>query len=56
MIDRNASFRLADSTQIPFRNSGVFLREDGEWKLVHGHTSIGVRSEELFGENVTASS
>jgi hypothetical protein len=56
VIDRNASFRLADSTQIPFRNTGVFRREDGEWKLVHGHTSIGVRSEELFGEDVTASS
>jgi ketosteroid isomerase-like protein len=56
VIDRNASFRLPDSTQIPFRNTGVFRREDGEWKLVHGHTSIGVRSEELFGEDVTASS
>ena len=55
-IDRNASFRLPNSTQIPFRNTGVFRREDGEWKLVHGHTSIGVRSEELFGEDVTASS
>src|SRR5215213_9453448 len=42
--------------QIPFRNTGVFRREDGEWKLVHGHTSIGVRSEELFGEDVTACS
>ena len=56
VIDRNASFRLPNSTQIPFRNTGVFRREDGEWKLVHGHTSIGVRSEELFGEDVTASS
>ena len=56
VIDRNASFRLPDSTQIPFRNTGVFRREDGEWKLVHGHTSIGVRSEECFGEDVTASS
>src|SRR5919112_2653708 len=56
VIDRNASFRLPDSTQIPFRNTGVFRREDGEWKLVHGHTSIGVRSEELFGEDVTVSS
>ena len=56
VIDRNASFRLPDSTQIPFRNTGVFHREDGEWKLVHGHTSIGVRSEELFGEDATASS
>jgi SnoaL-like protein len=55
-IDRDASFRLADGTEIPFRNSCVFLEEDGEWKLVHGHSSIGVSNEELFGQDVTASS
>jgi hypothetical protein len=53
-IDRDASFRLPDGTEIPFRNSAVFLEEDGEWKLIHAHTSIGVRNEELFGEDVTA--
>ena len=53
-IDRDASFRLADGTQIPFRNSCVFVQEDGEWKLIHGHASIGVKNEELFGEDVTA--
>jgi hypothetical protein len=42
-IDRNASFRPPDGTEIPFRNSAVFLQEDGEWKLIHTHTSIGVR-------------
>ncbi len=56
VIDRDASFRLPDGTEIPFRNSCVFHLEDGEWKLIHGHTSIGVRNEELFGEDVTASS
>jgi hypothetical protein len=54
VIDRNSSFRIPDGTEIPFRNSAVFLQEDGEWKLVHTHTSIGVRNEELFGEDVTA--
>jgi hypothetical protein len=54
-IDRDASFRLPDGTEIPFRNSAVYLEEDGEWKLIHAHTSIGVRNEELFGEDVTAS-
>jgi ketosteroid isomerase-like protein len=52
-IDRDALFRLPDGTGIPFRNSCVFLQEDGEWKLIHGHSSIGVRNEELFGEDVT---
>jgi ketosteroid isomerase-like protein len=42
-IDRNASFRPPDGTEMPFRNSAVFLQEDGEWKLIHTHTSIGVR-------------
>lgn len=33
-----------------------FVQEDEEWKLIHGHTSIGVRNEEMFGEDITASS
>jgi ketosteroid isomerase-like protein len=53
-IDRDASFRLPDGTEIPFRNTCVFVQEDGEWKLVHGHTSIGVRNEEVLGEDITA--
>ncbi len=56
VIDRDALFRLPDGTEIPFRNTLVFRLEEGEWKLVHGHSSIGVRNEELFGEDVTASS
>jgi hypothetical protein len=53
-IDRDALFRLPDGREIPFRNTVLFLQEDGEWKLVHGHTSIGVSNEEIFGEDVTA--
>ena len=55
-IDRDALFRLADGTEIPFRYTCVFVQEDGEWKLIHGHTSIGVRNEESFGEDITTSS
>jgi ketosteroid isomerase-like protein len=55
-IDRDAKFRLADGTEVPFRYTCVFVQEDGEWKLIHGHTSIGVRNEELFGEDITTSS
>ncbi len=53
-IDRDALFRLPDGTEIPFRNTCVFLQEDAEWKAVHLHASIGVRNEEIFGEDVTA--
>ena len=56
VVDRDASFRLADGTQIPFRNTLVFRREEGEWKVVHGHSSLGVRNEEMFGEDISASS
>ena len=53
---RDASFRLPEGTQIPFRSTVVFCREDGEWRVVHIHSSIGVRNEEMFGEDITASS
>jgi hypothetical protein len=43
-----------DRWEIPFRNSVVLGREDGEWKVVHGHSSIGVSNEEMFGEDATA--
>jgi ketosteroid isomerase-like protein len=31
------------------RFTGVFRREDGRWRLVQGHSSIGVPNEEAFG-------
>jgi hypothetical protein len=55
-IDRDALFRLPDGTEVPFRNTLVFVQVDGDWKLIHSHSSIGVRNEEMFGEDVTASS
>src|SRR5215208_2847532 len=48
------SFRLPDGTEIPFRNTAIFHQEDGEWKLVHAHASIGARNEDVFGEDVTS--
>ncbi len=56
VIDRDASFRLPDGREIPFRSTLVFRREDGEWKLVHLHSSIGVRNEEMFGEDLSTTS
>ena len=41
---------LEDGTEIPTRSTAVFHREDGEWKMVQGHKSVGVSNEELFGE------
>lgn len=39
--------------QIPFRLTLVFHREDGEWKIVQMHASIGVANEEAFGRELT---
>ncbi len=56
VIDRDASFRLPDGREIPFRSTLVFRREDGEWKLVHLHSSIGVSNEEMVGQDLSTSS
>ncbi len=46
--DRGA-FRLPDGTEVPFRLTAVFRQEDGDWKLVQEHASIGVPNEETLG-------
>jgi hypothetical protein len=40
---------LEDGTRIPTRTTAVFHREEGEWKMVQLHTSVGVPNEELTG-------
>ena len=40
---------LEDGREIPTRWTGVFHQEDGEWKMVQAHTSVGVANEDLFG-------
>jgi ketosteroid isomerase-like protein len=48
-----ASFELPDGTQFPFRLTAVYHKEDGAWKLVHSHNSVGVRNEEVMGRHLT---
>lgn len=43
------TWMLEDGTKIPSRWTAVFHREDGEWKMVQAHTSVGVPDRELFG-------
>ena len=40
---------LPDGRSVSPRWSAVFHREDGEWRLVQLHASIGVPNEEVFG-------
>ncbi len=51
IADRGA-FRLADGTEVPFRLPAVFHEEDGDWKLVQEHASIGVSNEQAIGEDL----
>jgi ketosteroid isomerase-like protein len=32
----------------PFRMTWVFARDDGQWKSVQSHTSIGIPNQEMF--------
>jgi SnoaL-like domain len=43
------TWMLEDGTEIPSRWTAVFHQEDGEWKMVQAHASVGVPDEELFG-------
>lgn len=42
--------KLPDGTTIPMRSTLVFQRENGDWKLVQQHNSVGVPNEELVGK------
>ena len=49
--DRPA-FRLADGNQVPVRLTGVVVLEDGSWKLIQAHVSVGVPNEEVVGREL----
>jgi SnoaL-like protein len=44
---------IGGDNRIPLRITGVFTRENGEWKLAQWHASIGVSNEQSFGEDIT---
>ena len=44
---------LGGEMRIPLRITGVWTRENGEWKLAQWHASIGVANEESFGDELT---
>jgi hypothetical protein len=45
-------FRLPDGTELPFRLTLVYHQEDGAWKIVQWHASLGVANEEAIGEEL----
>jgi ketosteroid isomerase-like protein len=48
VIDR-PRFRLPDGRETEMRATAVFHQEQGEWKLVHSHYSLGVPNAEVPG-------
>ena len=47
-VDRRVRVHIGDH-EVPFRFSVVYRREDGAWKMVHFHSSIGVPNEDVLG-------
>ncbi len=46
--DRGA-FVLPDGSEVPFRLTVAFLREDGQWHIIQAHASVAVSNEEVIG-------
>jgi len=42
-------FTRAGGGERPVRMTGVLVREDGRWKVVQSHASIGVPNADIFG-------
>lgn len=49
--DSTGTFRR-DSDVVDVRFTGVFRREQGEWRCVQAHSSIGVANEKMFDAGV----
>ena len=42
-----ARLHLPNGTEVPWRWTGVFHQEEGGWKLVQGHGSVGIPNADL---------
>ena len=47
------TLNMPDGGAVPMRMTGVFHEENGAWKMVQFHLSIGALNEELLGEELT---
>jgi ketosteroid isomerase-like protein len=50
--DRPA-FRLPAGPEFALRVTVVFHQEDGAWKIVQSHASVGARNEDVVGKPLT---
>ena len=44
---------MPDGSSVPMRLTGVFHNEDGGWKAVQVHLSLGVGNEDALGKELT---
>jgi ketosteroid isomerase-like protein len=49
-----ARYSMPDGTGNEVRMTAVFRREDGRWRLMQGHSSIGVPNKQAFGMSMPA--
>jgi hypothetical protein len=47
------TLKLPDGGDVPMRLTGICRQEDGAWKMVQLHLSIGIMNEEALGEELT---
>ncbi len=52
-VANQPTVKLPDGGEIPMRFTGVCHREDGAWKMVQFHLSVGAMNEETLGEELT---
>lgn len=48
-VEGRGRFTRADGVERAVRKTGVLVREDGQWKVVQSHASIGVPNADIFG-------
>ena len=47
------TLKLPDGTEMRFRLTAVFQKEQNGWKIVQWHVSTGISNEDLIGETLT---
>ena len=52
-VEDQVNFNLPDGNQLAGRVTMVFHQEDGAWKIVQAHVSLGVPNEEAVGQELT---
>jgi hypothetical protein len=46
------AFVMSDNSEVPFRITAVFHREQGAWKMVQEHASVAISNEDALGVEI----